>query len=104
MPTVSLNLDHVGCGSLIVDGANLSSIASGVSIVSAAGEATKITIDLGICDLRDIKIEGADLTIKGERIPESAKFALWEFLRKKYDQVEVTVLADDSRRFAIRSE
>lgn len=104
MPTVNLNLDHAGRGAIIVDGANLSSISCGVSIVSAAGEATKVTLDLGICKLQDIKIEGADLAIRGERIPESVQVALWEFLRGKYDQVDVTVIADNSRRFAIRSE
>ena len=103
MPTVNLNLnlDHAGRGTIIVDDANLSSISCGVSIVSAAGEATKVTLDLGICKLQDIKIEGAALSIRGENIPESIQVALYEFLRGKYAQVDVTVLADDSRRFAI---
>lgn len=101
MPTVHMSADHAGRGEFIVDGVNLSSITSGVSLVIAAGEATKVTGDLNICELKDIQIEGVDLVIKGERIPESVQFALWEFLRSKYGQVDVTALADDSRRFSI---
>ncbi|WP_447651571.1 hypothetical protein [Pseudomonas abietaniphila] len=102
MSIVNLSLDPIGRGVLVVDGVNLSGITSAVSIVSSVGEANKVTVDLGACTLQDIQIQGADLIIKGERIPESVQAALYEFLRNKFDQIDVTVLSDDSRKYAIK--
>jgi len=102
MPKVQLSLDPVGRGDLVVDGEQLSNIASGVSITSEAGESTKVTVDLGFCSLDDIVIDGAELNIKGDRIPESVQRALYDFLQSKYEPVEVTVLGDDSRKYAFR--
>lgn len=102
MPKVQLNLDPVGRGCLVVDGERLSNITSGVSIISEAGEPTKVMVDLGVCSLDDLVIDGAELSIKGDRIPESVQRALYEFLHGKYDHLEVTVLADESRKFAFR--
>lgn len=101
MSTVKFNLGPAGLGELLVDGVNLSKITSGVNIVTSAGEPTKVTVDLGCCKLEDIVIEGADLDIKGDRIPESVQVALYDFLRKKLGPVDVTVMADESQKIAI---
>lgn len=100
MSKVQLSLDEVGRGNLVVDGEQLSGITSGVSIISEAGEATKVTVDLGFCALDDIVIDGADISIKGDRMPESVQRALYVFLHSKYDPIEVTVLGDDYRKYA----
>lgn len=102
MPKVQLSLDPVGRGTLVVDGEQLSKITSGLSIISEAGETTKVTVALGFCSLDDVVIDGVELSIKGDRIPESVQRALYEFLQGKYGHLDVTVLADESRKYAFR--
>jgi hypothetical protein len=103
MPTIKFSRE-LNRGVLLVDGVNLSSVVSEMTLnVKGGGEST-LTLGIAAYGQNEIVLGDAGVSIKGVLMPASVELALHEHLKRKYDQVEITALSDESSQFSVRSE
>jgi hypothetical protein len=52
----------------------------------------------------EVVLGDAGVSIKSVLMPASVELALYEYLKRKHDQVEITVLSDECVKLAVRGE
>ncbi|MGP0016865.1 hypothetical protein [Pseudomonas sp.] len=103
MPTIKFSREF-NQGVLLVDGINLSSVVSEMTLnVKGGGEST-LTLGIAAYGQNEVVMDAAGVSIKGVLMPASVELALYEHLKRKHGPIEVTVLSDDSAQLAVRDE
>jgi hypothetical protein len=103
MPVIKFSRES-SQGVLLVDGINLSSVVSEMTFnVKGGGEQT-LTLGIAAYGPNDVVLGEAGVNIKGVLMPTSVELALYEYLKRKHDQVEITVLSDECVKLAVRGE
>ena len=91
-------------GVLLVDGINLSSVVSDITLNFKGGGESTLILGLAAYGQNEVVVDDAAVSIKGVLMPASVELALYEYLKRKYEPIEVTALSDDSKKFALKSE
>lgn len=103
MPTIKFSRES-SQGVLLVDGINLSSVVSEMTLnVKGGGEST-LTLGIAAYGSNEVVLGDAGVSIKGVLMPASVELALYEYLKRKHDQVEITALSDECVQLAVRGE
>jgi hypothetical protein len=103
MPAIKFSRES-SQGVLLVDGINLSSVVSEMTLnVKGGGEST-LTLDIAAHGPNDVVLNEAGVSIRGVLMPASVELALYEHLKRKHGQIEVAVLSDESAQLAVRGE
>lgn len=103
MPTIKFSRESSE-GVLLVDGISLSSVVSEMTLnVKGGGEST-LTLGIAAHGSNEVVLGDTGVSIKDVLMPVSVELALYEYLKGKHDQVEITVLSDECVKLAVRGE
>jgi len=103
MPSIKFNSEF-NRGVLLVDGINLSSVVSDMTLNFKGGGESTLSLGIAAYGQNEVVMDDAGVSIKGVLIPASVELALYEYLKRKHEPIEVTVLSDESVQLAVRGE
>ena len=92
-----------GVGRLLIDGVDVSTVTSELKVSCLGGGIPSVEIGVLAYGQNDVVLDEAHIVVSGIKIPESVEAALYSYLKKKRDLVDVTALSDSSLKSAIRS-
>lgn len=92
-----------GVGRLLIDGVDVSGVTSELKVSCLGGGIPSVEIGVLAYGQNDVVLDEAHIVVSGIKIPESVEAALYSYLKKKRDLVDVTALSDNSMRSAIRA-
>ncbi|WP_426248397.1 hypothetical protein [Pseudomonas sp. TWR3-1-1] len=92
-----------GVGKLLIDGVDVSSVTHELKVSCLGGGIPGVDISVLAYGHNDVVLDEAHIVVSGIKIPESVEAALYSYLKRKRDLVDVTALSDSSMKSAIKS-
>ncbi|MDY7584945.1 hypothetical protein [Pseudomonas sp. CCI3.1] len=92
-----------GVGKLLIDGVDVSSVTRELKVSCLGGDIPSVEIGVLAYGQNDVVLDEAHIVVSGIQIPESVEAALYSYLKRKRDLVDVTALSDSSMKSAIKS-